>query len=795
MRHFCVLVFFGCATVFAAIPRLYEETALVFQKSSGVASINDPWALLRNPAGLSFLENMEWTAGYAYEWSNPTAHHLQSAIGVGVFPGFSIGLAGNSHFGVGVGTTLGLAIGDGHTFALGLSGHKQRRFVLAEADPWLLDLGVQVHPTQWLGVGVAFHQLHSAFGSPYATEIGFAFRPFGSLLTFGVDAHLIPSEAVHGTASAQLGLPWVCLSTFVQLNNLDLAPKPFFGLGIDIPFEHLSVGGVAASTSKTHFYGGARMHYARSKQKGIASKRQWAWIRIEEGGLSKPISLSLTQVLFNPMPHPLIFLQQVASLAYQTNIDGVVLHIKQAKLGVDEALNWREAILAIQQANKKVVVYLESSHPWDYLLASGADRVYIHPALTLNINPFRSTLLHLKDLLGKIGIKAQSVTAGSYKTSPQFFTESKPSGEEIETATNIIQNYYREFGSQIAFGRELSVSDVYSAIALNRITSKEALEWFMADQVIAVDDVKNQIESDFSVPISLTDQSLDSLESGKYWGVPKQVAIIPIEGTIIDGRATPTVFPSSSVQVGSDDIVDALEETMRDPNVVVVMLYINSPGGSAEASYLVHEKIKRFKAIKPIIVVMNQVAASGGYEIASAATQIFAHPTVLTGSIGVFSLFFSAEELAQKIGVHTHEITASQNPGPSLFRPMNPEEQKRLQTVVDWHYDLFRNSVKISRNLTDSQIQAVSNGRVWTGKEALERQLLDRMGGFLSALASIKEMLHMAKDQELSIRVLERGGLPFQLTHFAGFQKDFLRMHLEMFKGPLALCPFLPILQ
>ncbi|MEM7589482.1 MAG: signal peptide peptidase SppA [Myxococcota bacterium] len=284
------------------------------------------------------------------------------------------------------------------------------------------------------------------------------------------------------------------------------------------------------------------------------------------------------------------------------------------------------------------------------------------------------------------------------------------------------------------------------------------------------------------------------------WGALGNIAVIVLQGTIVPGHVKPSFVGFGGKKVGATDVIHMLQKAGNDRSVKAVVLYIDSPGGDAVASDLMLQAVRKLGQTKPVVASMGDVAASGGYYAAVGAHFIYAQPTTITGSIGVLNVLISAKQLANKLGVSAVEVARGKLPGPSLFRSANNKELQRYQHIVDWYASKFEQAVQEGRKLDPKKVHAIAQGRVWTGKQALQHGLVDAMGGLPHALAKARQLAKVSPSTPLGMSLWVPGKSPTlrlprlwaQALQIPAAQRVLHQAQLlqELSHSPLAILPF-----
>lgn len=440
-------------------------------------------------------------------------------------------------------------------------------------------------------------------------------------------------------------------------------------------------------------------------------------------------------------------LQVLDTAAKDPRIEGILLKLD----GIDKAglASLSEIGLALDRfkaSGKPVWAWGTNFSQEQYAIAAHANEIYVHPMGQVIVKGLSSSRLYYGDLLKSLGVTIHVFKAGDFKSYPESFTQRTPSYQWIESEQYWLTDAWRHLSGTIENARGLIPGSVNQFINTlpNRIEqthgnmAQTALNASLIDGVKTYDEMITHMETRLGrhQPKDIHLMSyLDYVSNVPTNISSHNVAVIIAEGEIRDGISEPGI-------IGAETLVKVIENIGKDPSISAVVLRLNSPGGSAVASELIrHALLQLRQKGKPVVVSMSDVAASGGYWISAGATEIIASETTLTGSIGVFGLaptFENSLSLA-KIGqgrVSTNWLAGADKP----THAMDARLARILNSTVERTYDDFCNIVAQARQLNVKEVQAVAQGRVWTGAQALERKLVDRVGSFNDALARAREL-------------------------------------------------------
>lgn len=417
------------------------------------------------------------------------------------------------------------------------------------------------------------------------------------------------------------------------------------------------------------------------------------------------------------------------------NIEGIYLRAGALQAGWASLEAIRNALLSFQKAGKFIIAYGENYTQKAYYLACLADEIVLHPEGLFHFNGLSQVVLFYKVLLDKLGIVPQIFRVGQYKSAIEPFMRQDMSQASKYQSSQVLNAIYDYFLDTITVARGLKKASMKAmADALSVVLPYDAWREKLITQIGHFDDVEALIKTKLSVA---QDAHINYVSIDKYASYyktsktsEKEIAVLMVEGEMVDGVG-------ASGTIGSTDLALSLRTIREDDSIKAVVLRINSPGGSALAADVVWKELMLTKAQKPVVASMSDVAASGGYYLASACDYIFAHPTTITGSIGIFGLYFDVHALLKnKLGITTDTVKTGssadllQNSG----RPLSSYEKQVIQKVVDKGYNTFLERVATGRQVDKATIECVASGRVWTGQQALKNGLVDALGNLDTAI-------------------------------------------------------------
>lgn len=406
----------------------------------------------------------------------------------------------------------------------------------------------------------------------------------------------------------------------------------------------------------------------------------------------------------------------------------------------------RNALLDFKKSGKWIVSYADTYTQATYYLASVSDKIFLNPQGQVNWQGLASQPYFLKDLMAKFGVKMQLAKVGAYKSAPEMFTADKMSDPNREQVTAYVQGLWENILKGVSESRKISV-ETLNQYADNMITftdPKNYVAYKFVDKLIYSDEVKGEVKKMLKIGDDETINQLSLADMGnvkKKKNEGEQIAVYYAYGDIVDSRGG-GLMNIGGHSIVSDEVCKDLEGLMKDDDVKAVVIRVNSGGGSAYASEQIWRSVKLLKAKKPVVISMGGLAASGGYYISCIADYIFAEPTTLTGSIGIFGMFPDVSNLlTQKLGVKFDEVKTNKNAGfGTMSRPFNEEEMSYLNAYIDRGYNLFRSRVAEGRKMSVEEVEKIAQGHVWLGQDALKIKLVDQLGDLDEAIAKAAQL-------------------------------------------------------
>ena len=453
------------------------------------------------------------------------------------------------------------------------------------------------------------------------------------------------------------------------------------------------------------------------------------------------------------------------------HIKGISILNDESKLGMAQIKAVRKALEDFKKSGKFVFAYANVFSQKEYYLNSVANTIYLNPIGELEFKGLSSEVLFFKDFQDKYGIKMEVIRHGKYKSAVEPFLENKMSDANREQISTLLNSVWNSVLSDIAVSRNIPAAKLNEiANGLLARTPEMAKAQHLVDKITYEDIYHNDIRKILNVDsdkdyntISILDYAENVASTAKTYTTKDKIAIIYAQGEIGSGEGDVN-------EVGEGSMRRSLREARLDNQVKAIVLRIDSPGGDALTSDLIWREIENTKKVKPVIVSMGNLAASGGYYIACNASHIFAEPNTITGSIGVFGLLPNFTQLTSKMGINSEQVSTNTNAADySIFKPLTENYKAFAQEGVEKIYTTFVSRVAAGRKMTFPQVDAIGQGRVWSGADALKIGLVDAIGGMDDALQYAAHLVKIKDYKTQNFPVYEKNfedlldglGLPF----------------------------------
>ena len=456
--------------------------------------------------------------------------------------------------------------------------------------------------------------------------------------------------------------------------------------------------------------------------------------------------------------------------AEDPRVAGLIARVQLAASPIGAVQELREAIVAFSAVKPSLAWAETYPGTLSYYLASAFGEVWMQPSGSVGLVGFASNATFLRDALDKVGIEAQIVARGEYKSAASVFTEDGFTDAHREAVTRMLESLRGQVWQAVAESRSID-ADALDALADRApLLRDDAVSSGLVDRIGFRDEAYARIAELIGVEDISDEEAPPRLYLSRYAGAARSrlappvpsipgrrskptIAVITLEGTIVDGRGGPQFLPFGSSNAGGDTIAAALREVAADDSVSAIVLRVDSPGGSVTASETIWREVKRARERgKPLVASMGAVAASGGYYVSMGADAIVANPGTITGSIGVITGKLVVRDLKDRLGVGSDTVRTNANADAwSVDELFTPEQHAHREAEADLLYSDFVERVAEGRDLTIEAVDVVARGRIWTGADALERGLVDELGGFRTAVRRAKVLAGLKEDTEVRL--------------------------------------------
>jgi protease-4 len=733
---------------------------------NSVATSDDLFAIKFNPAGLGLKRNFQ--VGFFHTFSDSSFEGDNAGLLSSGSLAFSAEWLGNVTSRTYRKYTLahGASITPGLYWGSSYSWFGSRHKDYDDLSSW--KLGLLARPSDFLSVGLVAKDINRPkfLGERVEAsfDLGLAVRPLGGFwqdrLTLSVDACLGQKEKLEnaGTRWKAEMEPWEGFIVSADIDN-----DGNFGIGGRINLPHLGAG-TYNTVSKDYEFDQGIIYAAlsRDRYRTLLERRD----NILEVSLSGKIVEENTRVGFlgKKKPTMMDLVTDIRRAKKDRTIRGILLRIDDFDMGLAKTQEIREAILDFKESGKSVVAYLQNAGNKEYYLATAADRVVLMPTGYLSLTGLVAQVTFVKGTLDKLGIVADLEHIGDYKSASDMVTRDSMSPAHREVVNSILDDLYDQITGGIAQARGWTQEQTKSVIDQGPFTASEALRAGLVDTLLFYDQLDELVgpqQGNSCFPLAgclpnSTDSRIDRQAYHKRsyykhsWAIAPRIAVVFATGTIFSGESGKELFIGDVM--GSETIARAIKKAREDGRVKAIVFRVDSPGGEGIASDVILREIALTKGKKPFVVSMSDLAGSGGYHISCAADTIVSMPGTYSGSIGVVTGKLSLEGLYEKIGFSIETVKRGKHAGfYSTTREFDDEEREVVRRQIQEFYSDFVQKVADERGMSYEDVHAVAQGRVWTGRQAKDKGLVDILGGLDLALAIAREKARLPEDAEVEI--------------------------------------------
>lgn len=436
-------------------------------------------------------------------------------------------------------------------------------------------------------------------------------------------------------------------------------------------------------------------------------------------------------------------LSAIDKAAQNPKTQGIRLRSDLITAGWSQTRSIRKALENFKAEGKFIYSYADIYTQKGYYLSSVADTIILNPVGAFEFKGLASEVLYYKDFQDEYGVKMEVVRLGKYKSAVEPFLDNKMSDANRFQIKSLLMDLWGTLNKEVGSARNLNVDTLDDLINKQKIaTPEDAVNQGLIDLLGYESDLeemfKTRLQLEEKDELNFTSVSAVNQSKSDYnKEIKDRIAVVFAKGPILYGEGTKNI-------IAQGVFIETLKELAEDDWIKAIVLRVDSPGGSALTSELLWQTINEIKKQKPVLVSMGNVAASGGYYIAAGANQIFADPMSITGSIGVFASLPNASGLIQNMGINAETVETHPNAmGYSIFQPLSPAFEAQTKKSIEKTYSTFKQRVADGRKLSEETVEELSQGRVWTGKQALENGLIDSLGGLQATIQAAAKLANI----------------------------------------------------
>ncbi len=792
--------------VAAPAPLLRSPLTSVTQAGAGVADGGEPWAVVLNPASLGELDS--WTLGLRDTETVSDNHFF--GRGSGLY--FARPLPVVQSLKLGAGLELlrapdgGPALTGKLTLSLAYRPLAPLSFGLSYAHLFAnpvgstyngldtVTLGARLRILRYLAVGVVLHDLSAPRSAdPLLEAVQRSFEGEVLLRPLGDERFEVAAGV---RASEQSGELWSRLRLWVRptrglalggegslLSQVGrgLAAGYWFGLGAQLDFT---------SVGFTAFGWGGDRPTAPGELAGLGGS-----VGLRISGVRYPTVWSGSKLLYKielGQKSGFALLQLLTTLRrleHDPRAQGVLVVVSGVSGSWGVADELREALMRLRAAGKRVIAYAADLSTREYYIASAAEHIFLDPIGSVRLQGVAQGGFYLKNALDRIGVRADLVRIGDFKSSPEMWTRGEPTEQAVAQRQLVVDDIASRLRVSVTQARKLPPGRIEELIERSLFMPEAARAAHLIDSVASAEQVEAQLETLLGGPLVL---GLPGEASRPRSWAPDVVAVVHMEGDLAEGKSR-TVPVLDLKTVGGETLSQALTEIERDARVKAVVIRIDSPGGSALWADLLARQVSQLRKTKPVVCSFGDIAASGGYYLASMCTEIFTNPSTVTGSIGIFGgkvdvsgllALLSAKRVSVQYGAH------ADMDGP--YRPYSETERLLIGERLQHGYDRFVATVAAGRRLSFAEVDAMARGRVWTGAQAVSNKLCDKTGGLGDAIAAARARAGMPSQAGEDELLYYPRAPPSLLYKLLGLVPDLLGSAAGAESGGAGLIELLP---
>ncbi|NOR46183.1 MAG: signal peptide peptidase SppA [Candidatus Delongbacteria bacterium] len=629
------------------------------------------------------------------------------------------------------------------------------------------DLSLTLRPTRYLSIAGNVQNIFQVNSNNIITNAGLTYRPFSNTkLQLLGDISFVDDKVDQSFYDIGLSseiFEGISLSAGYA-NSMADGFDPVYSVGINISNGRKNIG--STYNVETNSY---NTYYQASNTKGIKfiKRKDSKMIEIVLEGAYKeevPKGNFLSSMFGKKGKTTRILINEINKLSDDPEIAGILLKTKSYSMTFAQREELRIALKDFKDKGKKIITYFISSTQNNYYLASVSDKIFMYPEGEIELAGIGIEMMFFKNILDKLGIKVQIVRHGKFKGAVEPFMLDQASPENVEQFDRFLTILDDHLKKCISEGRNITVdklNEIFDTVPYHTAASAKKLN--LIDDFFPENKLKDKVKEVMGNKVRMISSKnhLFAVNKNDIWKTinQKQIAIVYATGSIKSGKSSSGGFLSGPV-MGSETTAELIRKARKNKKVKAIVFRVDSGGGSGLASDIILNELRlaQTEDKKPVIVSMGSMAASGGYWISCYADKIFADNTTLTGSIGVFGMIPSFEELATKIGVTTQKIKKNKFAANSMFKDMTSDETKFVQQLVDDFYDGFIKKVADARNMSVEDVDKIAEGRIWGAEDAKKIGIIDEIGSLNDAIAYAAETVGIKDIDILDLSIYTKTG-------------------------------------
>lgn len=529
----------------------------------------------------------------------------------------------------------------------------------------------------------------------------------------------------------------------------DYKTEGFWHIGITFDFQQTRIGTQVRTNNASGYDGGSYfVEFGETRYSTIPGRAARTGTMTLGGEIAENPDRSF---LFGSSRKT--FLDIITALrkgASDDRIGALIMKIDGVRLNFANSQEIRDALLEYRRMGKRVTVYIENGGNLAYYVASAADEIIMNPSGYLMLDGLSARATFYKGTMDKLGVRAQVVRTGPHKTAGDAFTEDGLTGAAEEQINWLLDDLYGQIVEGISTGRRILPDEVRRLIDSGPYTAKGAFDAGLVDQLLYYDEASSKAEEKRHAEIVDLQKFYSVRDFNARWSEPKHIAVVYAEGAIVSGSSGRDLLQGKVV--GGKTLAKSLARVRKDPDIKAVVMRVNSPGGDLFGSDRIYRELELLKGKKPVVVSMGGVAASGGYYISSPGDEILASPSTITGSIGVIMGKADLSGFYEKIGYK--ETTLKRGKRADILttdRPATEDEIEHVTGQIWQFYSDFVSKVSTWRGIGYDSVDAIGQGRVWTGRQARANGLVDTYGGIWEAIESARQKAGIDPEDDIVI--------------------------------------------